>query len=133
MDRKLTWTPVESTWKRWGKVKSSASWKPAFKCAQKHPKMVAWLNNDSDCESDSELWGEAKNKNDYGFVDLTKWLNKKDAVKGKRRAAPSPSIEKKVAVKEKRKMEKKVASEPSSESSEEEKEKAKKGKKKSSE
>ena len=69
------------------------------------------------------------------FVDLTKWLNKKDAVKGKRRAAPSPSIEKKVAVKEKRKMEKKVASEPSSESSEEEqeKEKAKKDKKKSSE
>ena len=117
------------------KTQYYTSWKPAFNHTQKYPKMVAWLNNDSDCESNSELLGEAKNKNDYSFVDLTKWLNKKDAVKGKRPAVPSPSAGKKVAVKEKRKKEKKVSSKPSSESSEEEqeKEKAKKGKKKSSE
>ena len=31
------------------------SWKPSFKKAQGYPKMVAWLNNDSGCDSDSEL------------------------------------------------------------------------------
>jgi hypothetical protein len=115
-----------------------ASWKPLFMRAQEYPKMLAWLNDDSDCDSDSELWGEAMNKNDYSFVNLTTWLNEKD---GKKPAATSSRAGKKVAMKEKRKKEKRVASESSSESSEEKQEKekekakakAKKGKKKASE
>jgi hypothetical protein len=118
-----------------------ASWKPLFMRAQEYPKMLAWLNDDSDCDSDSELWGEAMNKNDYSFVNLTTWLNEKDVATGKKPAATSSRAGKKVAVKEKRKKEKRVASESSSESSEEKQEKekakakakAKKGKKKASE
>jgi hypothetical protein len=51
----------------------------------------AWLNNESDCESDSGLWGKTKNTNDYIFVDLISWLKQKDAVKRKRPAVVSLS------------------------------------------
>jgi hypothetical protein len=46
-----------------------SGWKANFMNAQSYPKMKAWLNNDSDCDSDSELWGETKNVDDYSFVD----------------------------------------------------------------
>jgi len=110
-----------------------SSWKPLFKGAQKYPEMIAWLDNNSDCESDSELWGEDNDK--YSFNDLKDWLGKKDVAKGKRPATTGSSAGKK----EKRKKDKKVASESSSEASEEKnvkakaKTKAKKGKKKASE
>ena len=110
-----------------------ASWKPSFKKAQNYPEMVAWLDDDSDRESDSELWSETKDHDDYSLGDLKDWLGKKDVAKGKRPAATGSSAGKK----EKRKKDKRVASESSSESSEEKnvkaKAKAKKGKKKASE
>jgi hypothetical protein len=108
-------------------------WKPTFKRAQDYPEMIAWLDDDSDCESDSELWSETKRKDSYSFADLNKWLGRKDVAKGKKPAA-------KVAVKEKKKQDKRaVTSESSEEASEEKavkakaKAKAKKGKKKASE
>jgi hypothetical protein len=91
--------------------------------------MIAWLDDDSDCESDSELWGETKCKDSYSFADLNKWLGRKDVAKEKKPAA-------KVAVKEKKKQNKRaVTSESSEEASEEKavKAKAKKSKKKASE
>jgi len=106
-----------------------ASWRPTFKKAQSYPKMVAWLDGDSDCDSDSELWGETKD--DYSLGDLKNWLGKKDVAKRKRPAARGLSAGKK----EKKKKDKRKTS--SSESSEEKnvkaKAKAKKGKKKASE
>jgi hypothetical protein len=110
------------------KTQYYSMWKPTFKRLQDYPEMIAWLDDDSDCESDSELWGETKCKDSYSIPDLKKWLGKKDAVKGKKPAA-------KVAVKEKKKKDKRaVTSESSEESSEEKavKAKAKKGKKKAS-
>ena len=111
-----------------------ASWKPSFKKAQGYPKMVAWLNDDSGCDSDSELWGETKDTDDYSLGDLKDWLGKKDVAKGKKPAATGSSAGKK----EKRKKDKRVTSESSSSESSEEKNvkakaKSKKGKKKASE
>jgi hypothetical protein len=109
-----------------------ASWKPSFTKAQSYSKMIAWLDDDSGCESDSELWGETKDKDDYSFGDLKNWLHKKDVVKGKKPAATGSSAVKK----KKRKKDKRVATESSSSDSSEEKNvkvKAKKGKKKASE
>jgi hypothetical protein len=111
------------------------SWKPSFKKAQGYPKMIAWLDDASDCDSDSELWGETKDTDDYSLGDLKDWLGKKDVVKGKKPAATGSSAGKK----EKRKKDKRAPSESSSssESSEEKnvkaKAKGKKGKKKASE
>jgi hypothetical protein len=114
-----------------------SGWKPNFQNAQSYPDMKAWLNDDSDCDSDSELWGTSKNADDYSFVDLASWLTKKDEVKAKKPAIASSSAGIK---KEKRKKDKREVSESESESSEEQekakakaKAKAKKGKKKSSE
>jgi hypothetical protein len=53
------------------------------------------------------------------FSNSITWLNKKNVAKGKRPAATSSRAGKKVAVKEKRKKEKRVASESSSKLSEE--------------
>jgi len=111
-----------------------ASWKPSFKKVQSYPKMVAWLNDEEDCDSDSELWGETKDADDYSLGDLKDWLGKKDVAKGKRPAAKGSSAGKK----EKRKKDKRVTSEESSSESSEEKNvkakvKSKKGKKKASE
>ena len=47
-----------------------ASWKPSFKKVLGYPKMVAWLNDDSDCDSGSELCGETKAADDYSLGDL---------------------------------------------------------------
>jgi hypothetical protein len=114
-----------------------SGWKANFMNAQSYPEMKAWLNNDSDCDSDSELWGETKNVDDYSFVDLASWLKKRDAVKGKKPAIASSSAGIK---KEKRKQDKRETSESEAESSGEKekakakaKAKAKKGKKKASE
>jgi hypothetical protein len=70
--------------------------------------MIAWLDNNSDCESDSELWGKAKHKDSYSFADLNKWLGRKDVAKEKKPAA-------KVAVKEKKKQDKRAVTSESSE------------------
>ena len=109
-----------------------ASWKPSFTKALGYPEMIAWLDDDSGCESDSELWAETKD--DYSLGDLKNWLRKKDVAKGKRPVATGSSAVKK----EKRKKDKRVATESSSSESSEEKNvkakaKAKKGKKKASE
>lgn len=126
-----------------------SGWKVAFNRVQEYPQMKAWLNNESDCESDSGLWGETKNTDDYTFVDLMSWLKQKDAVKGKRPAVASSSAGQKAVAsssagqkavgsgkdKKKKKKEQKESSEEEESSSEEEKAKAKKskGKKKASE
>jgi hypothetical protein len=97
-----------------------------------YPKMIAWLDDASDCDSDSELWGETKDTDNYSLGDLKDWLGKKDVVKGKKPAATDSSAGKK----EKRKKERvpSESSSSSSESSEEKNVKAKaKGKKKASE
>ena len=78
------------------------SWKPSFKKVLGYPKMVAWLNDDSDCNSGSELWGETKAADDYSLGDLKDWLGKKDVAKGKKPAAKGSSAGKK----EKRKKDK---------------------------
>ena len=94
--------------------------------------MVAWLDGDSDCDSDSKIWGETKDN--YSLGDLKNWLGKKDVAKGKRPVARGSSAGKK----EKRKKDKRATSKSSSSESSEEKNvkakaKAKKGKKKASE
>lgn len=113
-----------------------SGWKVAFNRAKEYPQMKAWLNDESDCESDSGLWGETKNADDYTFVDLLGWLKQKDAVKGKRPAIASSSAGKKAVGSGGEKKKKKVKKESSSEEeSEEQKVKTKKskGKKKASE
>jgi len=53
-----------------------------FPKVAQHPKMQAWLEDASDCESDFEVWGEVKNK--YVMADLVEWLKSppKSAKKG---------------------------------------------------
>ena len=74
------------------------SWKPSFRAVKQYPKMLAWLNDNSGCESDSELWGEGNNK--YSLNDLKDWLEKKNVAKGKRPAAIDSSAGKKREEKE---------------------------------
>ena len=99
-------------------------WKPAFTRVQQYPQMKSWLDENSDCESDSEIWAESKDPDDYTFGDLTKWLNQKDVVKGKKPAVASSSGGKKLVVvtkDKKKKKERKVTSSEESEDSAEEK------------
>jgi len=86
-----------------------SSWKIPFGRAQNYPQMKSWLEDNSDCESESEIWAETKNSDHYTLLDLAQWLNKKDAVKGKKPAIASSSKEKKSAgSKEKRKKERRM-------------------------
>jgi len=113
-------------------------WRPVFSRVQRHPQMKSWLNNDSDCESDSEIWNITKEPDFYTFRDLTEWLNKRDVVKGKRPAIGSSGGGKKsvVSTKGKKKERKETSSEESEEVSEKKsklKAKSKSKKKKTSE
>jgi len=71
-------------------------WKPLFSRAQEYPVMKDWLNQHKDRLSTKELWNE--NSRTLTFADLKKWLEEKDRevdikkqdVKGKRKAPPSP-------------------------------------------
>lgn len=116
-----------------------SSWKPAFTQVQEYSEMTAWLNNESDYESDSDLWEGTKNADDYTFADLISWAKKKGAAKGKRPAvavASSSAGQKAVGSgKDKKKKKAQKVSSEEEESSEEEKVKVKKskGKKKASE
>lgn len=99
-------------------------WKVPFLCAAAYPQMVAWLKNEPDCLSDQDLWGEiVKTENEYSYVDLVNWLDKKDAVKAGKKAVG-------VVIKsESSKRDKKKKKVEFSDSEEEEKEKKKKKKK----
>jgi len=117
-----------------------STWKATFMPAQSYHQMKAWLEENSDCESDSEVWGDTKNADDYSFADLASWLNRKDVAKGKKSAIAGSSSGKKsaTAAKEKKKKAQKESSPESQKSSEEKKLKLKsksksKGKKKMSE
>jgi len=85
--------------------------------------MKSWLNNDSDYDSDSEIWHITKQSDFYTFKDLTEWLNKRDVVKGKRPAIGSSGGGKKSVVSTKGKKKEREAT--TSEESEEEAEKKK--------
>ncbi|KAF8961578.1 hypothetical protein BDZ97DRAFT_1664120 [Flammula alnicola] len=108
-----------------------SGWKEPFKRVQAYPRMTAWLDDHPNCESDLDIWGESKKSDDYSFVDLVSWLDKKDVAKEKKPVVASPRAVKKSVKKEKRKAKKKVSSD--SEESPERKKKSKKskGKKKS--
>ena len=56
--------------------------------------MVAWFNDNLDCDSGSELWGETKAADDYSLGDLKDWLDKKDMVKGKKPATTGSNTKK---------------------------------------
>lgn len=114
------------------KTQFYSSWKPTFSRAQSYPQMKSWLDNNSDCESDSEVWAETKDPDAYTFVDLAEWLNRKDAVRGKKPAVAGSSREKKsVAVKDKKRKQRKVSPSEESEDSPEEKKSKLKAKAKS--
>ena len=122
------------------KTQFYSTWKPIFNRVQRYSQMKSWLDDDSDCESDSEIWAHTKNPDDYTFGDLAQWLDKKDVAKGKRPAVASSSGGKKsvVVAKDKKKKQKRKAtsSEESEDSSEEKRLKLKaksKSKRKSSE
>jgi len=96
-----------------------SSWKATFVRAVTYPQMKSWLNNNSDGESDSEVWHEAKNPDHYTLADLTEWLTKKDVAKEKKPAVASSSGGRKLVVavkdKKKKKKERKVTSSEESE------------------
>jgi hypothetical protein len=46
-----------------------SSWKGLFSRAQNYPQMKAWLDANSDAESDSEIWAETKDTDNYTIVD----------------------------------------------------------------
>jgi len=133
------WTPVFVDLINVFKAKSQyySIWKPVFSCVSRHPQMKSWLNNDSDCDSDSEIWHITKQSDFYTFRDLTEWLNKRDVVKGKRPAiGSSGGGRKSVSTKGKKKERKETSSEESEEESEKKsklKAKSKSKKKKTSE
>ncbi|KAF8951729.1 hypothetical protein BDZ97DRAFT_1909735 [Flammula alnicola] len=119
-----------------------SGWKEPFKRVQAYPRMTAWLDDHPNCESDLDIWGESKKSDDYSFVDLVSWLDKKDVAKEKKPVVASPRAVKKSVKKEKRKAKKSVKKEKrkakkkvssDSEESPERKKKSKKskGKKKS--
>ncbi len=104
-----------------------SGWKTAFNRAPDYPQMKSWLDNKSDCDSDSEVWGDTKNADDYSFVDLMGWFKKEDAARGRKVtvAKASSSAGKKLVMKEKRKKERKVSSDESEVLSERKKSKSK--------
>jgi len=102
-----------------------SGWKTAFSCAPDYPQMQSWLDDKSDCDSDSEVWGDTKKEDDYNFADLMAWLKKKDIARGKKVATTSSHAGKKSVVKEKRKKERKVSSNKSEDLSERKKSKSK--------
>ena len=59
--------------------------------------MLAWLEGESDCKSDLELWGVTKSK--YTLADLGEWLKKQ---KGKKVVKPATKSAKGAKEKEKR-------------------------------
>jgi hypothetical protein len=114
------WVPIFVDLVNVFKAKSQyySLWKPEFSRVQRYPQMKSWLDDDSDCESDSEIWANTKNPDDYTFADLKEWLNRKDVAKGKRPAVASSSGGKKLVVATKDKKKKKERQEISSEESE---------------
>jgi hypothetical protein len=72
-------------------------WRPLFSQAQEYPDMKDWLNDHKDRLSTKELW-KIDSKQAITFPDLKRWLDEKDRevevkkqdVKGKRKAPPSP-------------------------------------------
>jgi len=77
--------------------------------------MKSWLDANSDADSDSEVWAETKDSDQYTIGDLAEWLKRKDVAKGK----------KSVVKQEKRKKERKASSGESDGSSEGKKSKSK--------
>ncbi|KAF8962231.1 hypothetical protein BDZ97DRAFT_1623880, partial [Flammula alnicola] len=64
-------------------------WKKHFKCAQKYLDMVEWLNDDPNGLSNEDLWGEEALS--FSFTDLSRWLDRKEATKGKKKEVVSSS------------------------------------------
>ena len=87
-----------------------SGWKDPFLHAAAYLEMKAWLLDDPNCLSDEDLWLENKKTDEYNFVDLVNWLNKKDVVKGKKPAVASASVVKKSGLGKKDKKKKEVSS-----------------------
>ncbi|KAF8961698.1 hypothetical protein BDZ97DRAFT_1759713 [Flammula alnicola] len=64
-------------------------WKKHFKRAQKYRDMVEWLDDDPNGLSNEDLWGEEGLS--FSFTDLSRWLDRKEAIKGKKKEVASSS------------------------------------------